>query len=39
MAADIVNTPRYEADLFSDDALDDPYPHLRALRDAGSFDE
>jgi cytochrome P450 len=27
--------PRSDADLFADDALDDPYPHLRALRDAG----
>lgn len=27
--------PRYDADLFTDEALDDPYPHLRALRDAG----
>ena len=27
--------PRYEADLFTDDALADPYPHLRALREAG----
>jgi cytochrome P450 len=27
--------PRYNADLFTDDVLDDPYPHLRALRDAG----
>jgi cytochrome P450 len=30
-----VNVPRYDADLFSDEALDDPYPHLRALREAG----
>ena len=35
MATDVVNVPRYEADLFSDDALDDPYPHLHALRDVG----
>ena len=35
MATDVVNVPRYEANLFSDDVLDDPYPHLRALRDAG----
>jgi cytochrome P450 len=35
MATEVVNVPRYEADLFSDDALDDPYPHFRALRDAG----
>jgi len=27
--------PRYDADLFTDEALDDPYPHLRALRQAG----
>jgi cytochrome P450 len=27
--------PRYAADLFTDEALDDPYPHLQALRDAG----
>jgi cytochrome P450 len=27
--------PRSDADLFADDALDDPYPQLRALRDAG----
>ncbi|HEY1832629.1 MAG TPA: cytochrome P450 [Acidimicrobiales bacterium] len=27
--------PRYGADLFTDAALDDPYPHLQALRDAG----
>ena len=37
MARHLVNIPRYEADLFSDDALDDPYPHLRALRDVGSL--
>ncbi len=30
-----VNVPRYDADLFTDEALDDPYPHLRALRDLG----
>ena len=30
-----VGVPRYDADLFTDDVLDDPYPHLRALRDAG----
>jgi cytochrome P450 len=30
-----VIVPRYDADLFTDDALDDPYPHLRALREAG----
>jgi cytochrome P450 len=37
MGATVVPTgvPRYDADLFSDDALDDPFPHLRALRDAG----
>lgn len=29
---------RYAADLFTDDALDDPSPHLRALRDAGPVD-
>lgn len=29
------DVPRYRADLFCDDALEDPYPHLRALRDAG----
>jgi cytochrome P450 len=34
-AADVVNASRYDADLFTDDALDDPYPHLRALRDSG----
>jgi cytochrome P450 len=33
--ADVGNIPRYDADLFTDDALDDPYPRLRALRDAG----
>jgi len=27
--------PRYGVDLYADAALDDPYPHLRALRDAG----
>jgi len=27
--------PRSDVDLFADDALDDPYPHLRTLRDAG----
>ena len=27
--------PTYEADLFTDDALDDPYGHLRTLRDLG----
>ncbi|MEY2398809.1 MAG: hypothetical protein QOJ00_1983, partial [Actinomycetota bacterium] len=27
--------PRSDVDLFSDDALTDPYPHLRELRDAG----
>jgi cytochrome P450 len=31
----VVSVPRYEADLFTDEALDDPYPHLRAVRDAG----
>lgn len=30
-----MTVPHYDADLFTDDALDDPYPHLRALRDAG----
>jgi cytochrome P450 len=30
-----VKIPRYGADLFTDAALDDPYPHLQALRDAG----
>jgi cytochrome P450 len=30
-----VHVAHYDADLFADDALDDPYPHLRALRDAG----
>jgi cytochrome P450 len=30
-----VDVPHYGADLFADDALDDPYPHLQALRDAG----
>ncbi|HMJ76733.1 MAG TPA: cytochrome P450 [Iamia sp.] len=30
-----MSAPRYGADLFADEALDDPYPHLRALRDAG----
>jgi cytochrome P450 len=27
--------PSSDVDLFSDDALDDPYPRLKALRDAG----
>lgn len=27
--------PTSDVDLFADDVLDDPYPHLRALRDAG----
>ena len=27
--------PVYEADLFSDEALDNPYGHYRALRDVG----
>jgi cytochrome P450 len=30
-----VEVPVYDADLFSDDALSDPYPHYRAIRDAG----
>jgi cytochrome P450 len=30
-----MHVPRYASDLFCDDVLDDPYPHLRALRDAG----
>lgn len=30
-----MNVPRSDVDLFADDVLDDPYPHLRALRDAG----
>lgn len=30
-----MNVPRSVVDLFSDDVLDDPYPHLQALRDAG----
>jgi len=29
-------TPSSDVDLFADEVLDDPYPHLRALRDAGS---
>ncbi len=32
MDADVGSIPRYGADLFTDDALDDPYPHLRHLR-------
>jgi cytochrome P450 len=27
--------PEYDVDLFTDAALDDPYPHYRALRDLG----
>ena len=27
--------PTHDVDLFADDALTDPYPHYRALRDAG----
>ncbi len=30
-----MNVPRSDVDLFSDEVLDDPYPHLQALRDAG----
>jgi cytochrome P450 len=30
-----MTVPRYHADLFTDEALDDPYPHLRALRRTG----
>jgi cytochrome P450 len=30
-----LDAPVYDADLFSDDALADPYEHYRALRDAG----
>lgn len=35
MAATPPSGPRSSVDLFSDAVLDDPYPHLRALRDAG----
>jgi cytochrome P450 len=35
MAPDLGIIPRYEADLFTDDALDNPYPLFRALRQAG----
>ena len=31
----MVSVPRSAVDLFADAVLDDPYPHLRALRDAG----
>lgn len=27
--------PHYDVDLFTDEVLDDPYPHLRAIRDLG----
>ncbi|HEX2383504.1 MAG TPA: cytochrome P450 [Acidimicrobiales bacterium] len=30
-----MSIPGYDADLFTDDALEDPYRHLRAMRDAG----
>lgn len=30
-----MTAPHYDVDLFTDAALDDPYPHYRALRDAG----
>jgi len=30
-----VSLPTTAVDLFTDEVLDDPYPHLRALRDAG----
>jgi cytochrome P450 len=30
-----VSVPATDVDLFGDEVLDDPYPHLRALRDAG----
>ena len=30
-----MSVPSYDVDLFSDDALTDPYPHYRALRDLG----
>lgn len=29
------DAPRSNVDLFADEVLDDPYPHLQALRDAG----
>lgn len=29
------NAPTYDVDLYSDDVLDDPYPHYKALRDLG----
>jgi cytochrome P450 len=34
-AAPPTGVPHLETDLFADDSLDDPFPHLRALRDAG----
>lgn len=30
-----MSIPRSDVDLYADDVLADPYPHLRALRDAG----
>jgi cytochrome P450 len=30
-----MDPPVYDADLFTDEALTDPYPHYQALRDAG----
>lgn len=29
------DVPSYTADLYSDEAIADPYPHYRALRDLG----
>ena len=29
--------PRCDVDLFTDESLDNPYPYLRSLRDAGSL--
>jgi cytochrome P450 len=31
----MVTIPSFDVDLFADEVLEDPYPHLRALRDAG----
>ena len=30
-----MTVPRYGVNLFTDAVLDDPYPHLRTLRDTG----
>jgi cytochrome P450 len=33
--SEVCDVPRYDADLFADAALRDPFPHYRAIRDIG----